>query len=357
MNKQLKRRTGAVLCALFLTTGMTFAQMDNFDFLRSTPGDALKFIQAYINPWTNAFGAGLNGGWYNTAKPHKLLGFDLTTSVNVGVVPASADKFDLSAIGLSSSIAASGLTPSVSGPDINGQHMSYRVNGQELASFDAPAGTAWKYIPAPTAQLGLGLPFGTEIKGRFIPKINIQDGDVSLWGIGLMHNLTQYLPGDKLLPFDVSLFGGYTKLTGNLPLDVQPGSPQNYTAPYNASTSFQDQNLNLTMSALNISAIASLNIPVLTIYGGLGYSKTTTAIQLQGNFPTPVLVSTGTPHSEYNNSGVKTAADFPKIEMNNFSGVRANIGLRIKLAVITIHADYTRAQYNVFSTGLGISVR
>lgn len=351
MNRQFKRRIGAGLCALFLTTGMSFAQMDNVDFLRSAPADASKFMQAYIAPWTNAFGAGLNSGWYNTAKPHKLLGFDLTTSVNVGVIPSSADKFDLSTIGLSSSVVASGLTPSISGPDEPGQHMSYIESGHEVASFNAPGGTAWKYIPVPTAQLGLGLPFGTEVKGRFIPKIDIQDGNISLWGIGVMHNLTQYLPGDKLLPFDVSLFGGYTKLTGNLPVDVQPGTPQNYTAPYNATTSFQDQNMNITVSALNVSAIASLNIPVLTIYGGLGYSKTITDLQLQGNFPTPKYVNG---QAVYNNDGVKK---FDKIEMDNFSGVRANIGLRIKLAVITIHADYTRAQYNVFSTGLGISVR
>jgi hypothetical protein len=45
------------------------------------------------------------------------------------------------------------------------------------------------------------------------------------------------------------------------------------------------------------------------------------------------------------------------MDIKNFSGLRANIGLRIKLAVITIHADFTKAQYNVFSTGLGVSFR
>jgi hypothetical protein len=45
------------------------------------------------------------------------------------------------------------------------------------------------------------------------------------------------------------------------------------------------------------------------------------------------------------------------MKIENFSGLRANIGLRIKFAIITIHADYTRAQYNVYSTGLGISFR
>jgi len=96
---------------------------------------------------------------------------------------------------------------------------------------------------------------------------------------------------------------------------------------------------------------------VVTLYGGLGYCKTQTEIKIQGNFPTPVFVATPTPHVEYNNNGVKKGTDFPNIDIKDFSGLRANIGLRIKLAVITIHADYTKAQYNVFSAGLGVSFR
>jgi hypothetical protein len=45
------------------------------------------------------------------------------------------------------------------------------------------------------------------------------------------------------------------------------------------------------------------------------------------------------------------------MDIKNFSGMRANIGFRIKLAIVTIHADYTRAQYNVLTTGLGFSFR
>ena len=57
------------------------------------------------------------------------------------------------------------------------------------------------------------------------------------------------------------------------------------------------------------------------------------------------------------NAGVKKGSDFPNMDIKNFSGLRANIGFRLKLAVVTIHVDYTRAQYNVLSTGLGISFR
>jgi len=54
---------------------------------------------------------------------------------------------------------------------------------------------------------------------------------------------------------------------------------------------------------------------------------------------------------------VKEGPDFPEMNIENFSGLRVNIGFRIKMAVITFHADYTRAQYNVLSAGLGISFR
>jgi hypothetical protein len=359
MNNQFIKKAGILMISLFLFSSLAYSQLSNIDFLKSAPADGAKYLQAYISPWANAFGAGLNGGWYNTAKPHKFGGFDLTIGASAGVVPTSAQTFDASKIGLSSSISGAGISPTVAGPKTDGPLMNYRVNGVSLASFNAPQGVNWRYIPVPTAQVGVGLPFGTELKVRFIPKINIKDGNVSLWGVGLVHSIMQYLPGNKLLPFDVSLFGGFTKLQVNVPLSLEPGTPQNYTTPYSAATSFNDQNLKVAVQALNVSAIASLNLPVITFYGGLGYCKTRTTMDLTGNYPTPVLVTpaNGLPFAEYNNTGVKKGSDFPGMDIKNFSGLRANIGFRIKLAVITIHADYTRAQYNVLTAGLGISFR
>jgi hypothetical protein len=354
MSRKFTKRTGIILVFLFVLSPFSFSQIDNFDFLRSGPDDGVKLLKAYVAPFTNAFGAGLNGGWYNTAKPHKLLGFDLTTSFNVGIVPTSDGKFDISSLHMNS-ITGTGSAPTISGPDESGPSLSYQVAGHSLATFNSPPGTNWRYIPVPTAQIGLGLPLGTEIKGRFVPKINIKDGGISLWGIGVMHNLTQYLPGDKLLPFDVSIFGGYTKLKGNVPISLLPQQDayQNYTAPYSLA-SFDNQDLNVEVSGINISAIASLNLPVITFYGGLGYSKTKTAMSLEGFYPTPTYANG---QVQYVNDGVKKGEDFQNMEIENFSGMRANIGFRLKLAVLTIHADYTRAQYNVVSTGLGLSFR
>jgi hypothetical protein len=237
--------------------------------------------------------------------------------------------------------------------------MTYKdkTSGITLITFNTPKGAAWRYVPVPTGQVGIGLPFGTELKIRFVPKITIDKGNVSLWGVGIIHSIMQYIPGNKILPLDVSLFAGYTRLLVNVPLDVQPDpSISAYSSPNDIVALFNSQNLKVSVQALNISAIASLDLKVITFYGGLGYCKTKTIMELSGNFPTPTPVATA-PYVQYNNNGVIKGTDFPNLDIENFSGLRANVGFRIKLAIVTLHFDYTRAQYNVLTTGLGFSFR
>jgi hypothetical protein len=363
MKKLLLKRISMLFAALILFSTVAFSQLENVDFLRTVPADGIKYIQAYVAPWVNAFGAGLNGSWYNTAKPHKFGGFDVTLGMNMGIVPSSAETFDIASQGFSSALSFDQATsPTIAGSkNPNPQtHGTYTESGTILASFSTPEGTAWKYIPVPTLQVGIGLPLGTEIKGRFIPRLNIKGGDIMLWGVGLMHSITQYFPGDKLLPVDASIFAGYTRLEANVPLNLQPDASVAWDYPtIDEATYFNDQNLSTIISALNISAIASVNLKIITFYGGLGYTNTSTTAELTGFYPKPVYVSSPVPHAEYNESAesINTGAEFPKIDIKSFSGLRTNVGIRLKLSVITIYADYTRAHYNVISAGLGVSFR
>src|SRR5690606_34566650 len=91
--------------------------------------------------------------------------------------------------------------------------------------FTGPTGLGLKdeigrnIMPIPMAHLGIGLPKGTDLKIRFIPKINIGgDGELKMFGFGIMHDVKQYIPGIKNLPFDLSGFFGYSKLTLNYDL-------------------------------------------------------------------------------------------------------------------------------------------
>jgi len=356
MKKLFIKSVWFTMASLFLISPGVFAQFDNIEFLRGGVDDGVKLTKAYLAPWLNAFGAGLNGSWYNTAKPHQPGGFDFTASVNVGFVPSADKSFELSDLNLAR-LTGSGSAPTVAGPDTEGPALTYSQSGVTVASFNTPPGTDWNMIPVPMAQVGIGLPLGTELKARFIPKIKISDGDLALWGVGLMHSIMQYFPGEKILPFDISLFGGYTRLTGNVPLELMPkeGAPSNYLT-YNPSVDFRNQLINVTVEGWNVNAIGSVNLPVISFYGGLGYSRSVADIRLKGNFPLPVVnTAISTTQGVYEDKGVVT--DFPGISVENFSGLRANIGFRLKLSVITFHADYTRANYNVASAGLGVSFR
>jgi hypothetical protein len=369
MNKLITRRLKTVMVFLLIFSYASFAQFKNVDFLNSGPADAGKIVRAYVAPWANAFGASLNGGWYNTAKPHKFGGFDITGNISVAMVPTSAETFNLSSLGLSSNIVlpASSTTPTIAGSssdNIVRPTISYKesTTGITLGSFKMPPGTSWRLIPAPILQVGVGLPLGSEVKVRYLPKVNIENGDISLWGVGLMHSIMQYIPGHKLIPvLDVSLFGGFNKLEGNVPLKLQPDNnvaPSNYTTTYLNNKPFDSQKLNITIQALTVSAVVSANLRIITFYGGIGYAKNSTVISIKGNFPKPTYVATPLPgRIEYNDASSFSGSSIKNLEIKDFSGLRANLGFRLKFGVFTMHADYTRAMYNVVSAGLGLSFR
>ncbi len=357
MKKFYMKRYLTAISAFLILSSASFGQFDNTDFLRAGITDGAAIAQAYIAPWANAFGAGLNGSWYNTAKPHKLGGFDITLGTNLGFVPSSATTFDVSQIGLTE-FTGTGMAPTVAGRGEDGPTLTGpSVNGISPISFQTPAGANWKIMPVPTLTAGIGLPLGTELRIRYIPRISVNGGNISSWGLGLMHSLMQYLPGDKVLPFDISLFGGYTTLKGNVPLELlpDPSKPQNYSSAFPAG-SFDNQNFGMTVNAWNLSAIGSINLPVISFYGGLGYSSTRSILRMTGNFPLPTInPAISATDYVYEDAGV--VKDFPTIDIKNFSGLRANAGFRLKLGVFTFNADYTWSQYSVVSAGLGISFR
>ena len=64
-------------------------------FSQQTIDDGKKILEAYISPLAYSIGSSMNNGWYNTAKPHKLGGFDITITLNTVIVPESAKSFNI----------------------------------------------------------------------------------------------------------------------------------------------------------------------------------------------------------------------------------------------------------------------
>ena len=332
-----------ILTFFFALLSLTLirAQSDFEQLIKGGKDDANYLAKGYVSPMLKAIGTGLNQGWYNTAKPHKLGGVDLTVNVSMVSIPTSEgysriDNSQLKTITLVS--PANGQVPTFAGPKTPVPTYQNKATGQNFSGLGGigqieagPLKLKIGKIPVPMAQIGIGLPKGFDLKVRFVPTLNLGDqGKFSMFGVGVMHDIKQYIPGIKNLPFDLSGFVGFTKMKLDAGLD----------------SSKPDQHVVFDANATTIQGVISKKMAVLTVYAGLGYNIAKTSLAIKGtySFDNPVPLP-------------PTVVKDPVNLDATASGPRATGGLRLKLAVITFHADYTLQKYKTLTVGFGISVR
>jgi len=339
----MKTKHGLLL-AVMVTSGIyatvARAQGSVQDAIKGSVSDANTLVNGYVSPALTAIGYGLNQGWYNTAKPHKVLGIDVTATINFMKIPTSAATYyiDNSKLNTIERLTGPGGNPqSGNVPTIFGSNIApsygYKPNG--TPGFSGAPGTDLSGVPViqnslpiPMAQLGLGLPKGFELKFRYVPTINFgnnQGSNFNLFGVGLMHDVKRYIPGIKLLPFDLSGFVGYTKMTLNAAFD----------------SNHPDQIGTLSSSATTIQGVISKKLAVLTAYAGLGYNFAKTKISVTGNY----------------DLGNGTYVPVQLGASANSTGPRMTAGLRLKLAIFTFHGEYTLQKYSALTLGFGLSIR
>lgn len=354
ITSNIKKVVVSVTAVLFVFS-LSYGQIKQIgNFTAGGLDDAQKLMKAYITPWANALGASMSGGWYNTAKVHKTLGFDLTFTLNMGFVPSSDKTFNLDDLDLNL-LYDENIAQTAAGKNESGPELRYEMAGIQLASFQSPKGTGLSFVPSPMVQIGIGIVKGTAIDFRFLPEVKMGNtGKIKLWGLGLKHDVLQWIPGLSKLPvLNVALQGGYTMFTlGN---DIS-FLPQNINVATTLSDDYFDgQRMALEVTSLTVNLLVSANLPVICFYGGFGIANTKTTLGLDGYYPIPTLVNTLPTVNE------SSAAEIPSIEIKNNEGSptkpRINIGLRLKLGPITIHGDYTKANYSNVTAGLGISFR
>lgn len=330
-----------MLCLAFMSMASTQSiaqELEINKFLEGSVNDAEKILGGYVSPLMKSLSSGLNQGWYNTAKPHKVAGFDLTFTVNAMMIPNSELLYKPSDLGLQEIELESSQdgesVPTVFGPAYAPR---YRIT-QTGDVFDGPEGVNMKgeigvnMVPVPMAHLGFGLPKGTDIKLRFVPKINMgEDADLNLFGVGVMHDVKQWIPGLKMSPIDLSGFVGFTKFKMNYNID-EPGT--------------EDARGVFEMTGLTVQGVVSKKISVLTLYGAVGYNMAKSKLSMVGKY-------------DINDDGdYADAREVNPLAMEFGSGgPRVTGGFRLKLAVITLHADYTLQKYSCLSFGFGINVR
>jgi hypothetical protein len=327
-----------MLCSITL-----FAQNDdgdNFGTLLGYGSDATKVFKAYLAPVVESFNVGLNQGWYNTAKAHKTLGFDITVTASAMMIPDSKMYYDPQKLNLES-VEYVPTTPgnykasTMVGPDDEANYI-VKSDGKQ---FTIPGGIGMKdeigynVVPVPMVTLGVGIVKNTDVKLRFAPDIGVDDNvSYNFYGIGVMHDLKQYIPGIKNRLFDFSGFVGYTHIGLDYMIDGSGVSGDNQRAEFR-------------MSATTIQGIISKKLSILTLYGAAGYNIAQTSVGAKGSW-------------DFDGNGTYEDQEIDPLTMKfGSSGPRVTAGFRLKLAILSIHADYTLQNYSALTVGVGLTVR
>lgn len=319
--------------------------------------DASKMTESYVNPVMKGLMYSMNGGWYTTAKTHKKFGFDITINANASIVPTADQMFAFTQSDYQYLSTANGETslPTLMSEDDTETMIDVSIpvgdGTYKVTSFEMPGGIAedlpLNAVPTPMVQVGFGLPLKTDIKLRFVPKLNFDDSvEANLIGVGLQHDITQYLgPIDKL-PLSVSVLGAFTNMKVAYAIEDESAN--------DGVTVSADGEAEFKMDAFTIQALASLDFKVITIYGGIGYNNGKSTVKIKGDYDLEYDVEDGS------GNVIGTASESISDPINlsfDASGMRATLGTRINIGFFKIFADYTLQEYNTVSAGIALSFR
>lgn len=348
--------------AVLLFLARPVAAQQGIGDLIKAKDDANKLVEAYLKPAGKAVGHTLSSGWFVSGKPLELGRFDIKVfgAVTFG---AEEDKtFDINGLGLGSSIrlapGQSSIAPTAFGDERKGPELivygtNPRTNQEEeLGRFNTPEGLGYSFAPLPIAQLNIGLIAGTEVAVRFLPEVTHQEYKADMWGVGLKHSLDQWVPAlEDVTGFDLMVTGGYTNVKASAGIEVPPAETYRNQPVAQSAVSFANQQLAFETKSLTAGLVAAKTIGTFTVFGGVRYSKVSTALVSVGNYPlVSVRSQTLPPFYQYYIEPVESPLNV-KVEDAQYG---VNAGFRLKLAIFSIFAEGTYAKYPSAAAGIGL---
>lgn len=294
----------------------------------------------YVKPLVTAFGTTMNTGLFNTAKVLKPFTFGLNVNMMAAFVPKEDETFlpTRPELFIENPVTGDDIylyeepteeTATIFGDEgvlIEHNNSLDNIPGMQSATSELdiqmPNGANLPAVPFLMPQFNLGLPFGNEIMVRGFPKVEINKdiGDLSFWGVGIKHSVSQYIP---LIPIDIAV-----------------------------QTAYQNLNIGdiLTFTNFNANLEVSKKLLMWTLYTGVGYDKTNVAADYTYEYTTLV--------EDENVPGMyvtTTSEQNIKFDVDGENELRATAGFRYSFLLLKLYADYTISKYSVFNAGIGVS--
>lgn len=320
----------------------------DFDvFLQAGADDANLLIKNYMEPLVMGFSYGMSNGWYNTAKAHKTLGFDLTITATLTSIPESKEYFtfvssDYTNVQL---VGSDDQIPTILGPSSDtGAELEFTYYDEATATTVSsgtfkPTGLGLKdeigynVVPSPMVQLSVGTFKNTDLIIRYVPEVSYENFKTSAFGFGIKHDIKQWIPGLKRVPIDIALLAAFSGFDNHYSLADLAIDGENKEAVFNINN-------------WTIQALVSKKISILTVYAGVGCATVSSEMKMKGTYAV-----------EDDEGEEIYSMEDPIALSYQESSWRATGGLRLKFGFFTLHADYTYQQYSMLSAGFGFSFR
>lgn len=287
----------------------------------------------YSHPVSAGLAAGLASGWHHSAETMDVLGVELSLQAMGAVVPEEDESFrpalpssitvpELDGRTFSNPYGTSTMvrTPTAAGEGVGsaigpqGEFQQALVDeGLDPSDFllRFPDGFDIPAVPLAVIQGSVGLPAGTEVTGRLIPGIEVDEdvGSLSSVGVGVKHSISQWIPGR--IPVDLAVEGG-----------VQSFEAGDYLEAYSR----------------HVALVVSRKIGVLTLYGSGGLEESDVDVSYTLDNPVPgeddVQVT-------FSDQGDNTS--------------RFTAGFNLDLLFLQLNAGYTLAEYHVLNASVGLT--
>ena len=260
--------------------------------------------EGYLMPLATALGTGLNSGLYGPADI-PTVGLRFRVGVMTMFAYFSDDEKTFQATTEDSYFRPE---TTVTVPTIIGSGDGLTVEGVGGTHYVFPGGLDYSSFFLGVPQLLVGGIYGTEALLRWLPSVEVDEeiGDVSFFGFGVRHRISQYFSG---FPVDVAL-GVYFQ-------NVEVGNM-----------------ISADLFAVNLSASKSFTL--ITLYGGVGYENASV-------------------HAEYAYSYGDIEEDIV-LDMTGENHVRFIVGVGLNLALVHINADLNLGYQTALCLGLAFGI-
>ncbi|OUS14993.1 hypothetical protein A9Q93_07065 [Nonlabens dokdonensis] len=265
-------------CTLFMCFLFQVNQSHSQNDVENVLSDILFILDGFNEPATEASVMQTGAGWFHTAK--SLDKFKINVSLGISGLPFPNSKknftvrdADFINVDIREGNDAS-IPTTLGGRGLD--FFDFTIEG-ETYEFQAFSGLDTDFFALPYIQSQVGLWKETEVTIRLVPQIKFDNSYYAVYGLGLKHNLSQYVFRENR-PVDIALYANYNLTDLNLeydePLDLAPTDGGENLATITGSL--------IDFHSINTGIVVSKDFNKWTLSSALNYNTSWVDYSLTG---------------------------------------------------------------------------